>query len=58
MVVHSRNSRKKLIKFGGKVLTVGYAVKCASIGFRGCSPREKVAVKKVLSRLAKKMGVI
>lgn len=40
----------KLIKFGGKVLTVGYAVKCAKQGFKGCSKAELKAVGTVLAR--------
>lgn len=40
----------KLVKFGGKVMTVGHALSCARKGFAGCTKAEMAAVGKVLVR--------
>ena len=48
----AKRTGSKLIKFGGKVMTIGHAAKCVGKGFRGCSNKEIVAVVRVVERVA------
>ena len=48
----ARKSAKKLVKFGGKVVTFGHAAKCVGKGFKGCSATEINAVLEVVRRSA------
>jgi len=43
---------KKLVKYGGKVVTLGHAAKCVGKGFKGCSATEINAIVEVVRRTA------
>ena len=47
---YNKKNARKLVKYGGRIMTVGHAVSCARKGFVGCSRAEMVAAGKVLSR--------
>lgn len=47
-----KRAGRSLIKFGGKVMTVGHAAKCVGKGFKGCSNKEIIAAVKVVERVA------
>lgn len=44
--------RKGLVKFGGKVVTLGHAAKCVGKGFKGCTASEINAILEVVRRTA------
>lgn len=43
---------RKLVRYGGKVVTLGHAAKCLGKGFKGCSAAEINAVLEVARRAA------
>lgn len=49
----AKNTAKKLVKYGGKVVTLGHAGHCISKGFKGCSKSEIAAVQEVVARVAR-----
>lgn len=48
-----RSRAGKLVRYGGKVVTLGHAAKCVGKGFKGCSAAEINAIVEVVQRLAK-----
>ena len=49
----AKNTAKKLVKYGGKVVTIGHAAHCVSKGFKGCSASEIAAIEEVVARVAR-----
>jgi hypothetical protein len=43
---------RRLVKYGGKIITAGHAAKCVGKGFKGCSKTEITAVVEVVQRMA------
>lgn len=52
MANRTRKGAKRLIRYGGKVVTLGHAGMCVAKGFKGCSKREISAIVKVVQRAA------
>lgn len=50
--MNRKTNGKKLVKFGGKVVTLGHAAKCVGKGFKGCSAKEITAIVEVVRRTA------
>jgi hypothetical protein len=48
-----RSRASKLVRYGGKVVTIGHAAKCVGKGFKGCTAAEINAIVEVVQRLAK-----
>ena len=47
-----RSRGRRLVKFGGKVVTLGHAAKCVGKGFKGCTASEINAIVEVVRRTA------